>query len=475
HWVMTGGEAYVSNVFYVAANAGSFGGFRQTGGLFKFGPNDVLHVGRRGVAVYHQSGGTNVTRVAGVGQTSRFSMGAEGGTSDVTVSGEGTLLDTETLAFGGNNYVSTNTFTLRDGATLKATRLVRRENALAGTLACVNVDGGTVMPTFGHGWSAIGAGSATFYSRNPDHFTVWGKGMTVDTSESSNESGGQPSGVATSAMPMAFEAPTGKGVESVALPTDAGFVASNYHGIARVVFESATGYGATAYAEFDHAAHKLTHVVVTSRGCNYGDDTTAYLEGPARGTTRYACALTLTSNEGMCGEFVKRGAQTLNLYATNTITGGIAVEEGTLYAGTTGVVPSNTPVRVESGATLQFAVNRTAVLSTFTGAGNVTGCDVTVTNALRATCAELFAGKHATFANGLTFAEGAVFEITDPENLETYAKRGSVAAFTAQTVNGAPTVRIADGYTGSTRWSLFKSGAGAYNFGPIIGTMILMR
>ncbi|MBR1588478.1 MAG: hypothetical protein IJ658_09160, partial [Kiritimatiellae bacterium] len=47
HWVMTGGEAYVSNVFYVAANAGSFGGFRQTGGLFKFGPNDVLHVGRR--------------------------------------------------------------------------------------------------------------------------------------------------------------------------------------------------------------------------------------------------------------------------------------------------------------------------------------------------------------------------------------------------------------------------------------------
>jgi len=275
-------------------------------------------------------------------------------------------------------------------------------------------------------------------------------------------------------MPMAFEAPTGKGVESVALPTDAGFVASNYHGIARVVFESATGYGATAYAEFDHAAHKLTHVVITSRGCNYGDDTTAYLESPDR-LSRYECGLTLTGNEGMCGEFVKRGAQSLNLYATNTITGGIAVESGTLYAGTTGVVPSNTPVRVESGATLQFAVNRTAVLSTFTGAGGVTGCDVTVTNAVRATCADLFAGKHATFAKNLTFAEGAVFEITDPENLETYAKRGSVTAFTAQTVSGTPTLRIADGYTGSTKWSLFKNGAGAYNFGPVIGTMILLK
>ena len=82
---------------------------------------------------------------------------------------------------------------------------------------------------------------------------------------------------------------------------------------------------------------------------------------------------------------------------------------------------------------------------------------------------------YATFANGLTFAEGAVFEITDPENLETYAKRGSVAAFTAQTVNGAPTVRIPDSYTGPTKWALFKSGTGSYNFGPLVGTMILLK
>ena len=445
HWVMTGGEAYVSNSFYVAANTNSFGGFRQTGGLFKFGPSDALFVGRAGTALYHQSGGTNITRVAGVGQAARFTMSPWGGISDATVSGEGTLLDTETLSLGGNGHLSTNTFTLRDGATLKATRLIRRENALAGTLA-----------------------------RNPDHFTIWGKGMTIDTSESSNESGGQPSGLAASYMPMAFEAPTGKGVETVSLPTDAGFIATNYHGIARVVFESATGYGATAYAEFDHAAHKVTHIVVTSRGCNYGDDTKAYLENPTR-SARYACALTLTSNEGQCGELVKRGAQILYLYATNTITGGIAVESGTLVAARDCVVPSNTPVRVESGATLQFSVNQPAFLSTFTGAGNVTGCDITVTNAVRATCAQLFANKHATFEKALTFADGAVFEITDPENLETYKSHGSVRAFTAQTVNGTPTLRIPDAYTGSTKWALFKTGAGSYNFGPVIGTMILLK
>ena len=177
----------------------------------------------------------------------------------------------------------------------------------------------------------------------------------------------------------------------------------------------------------------------------------------------------------MDGELVKRGSPTLSLFATNTIKGGIAVEEGTLYAGTTGVVPSNSAVRVESGATLQFASVRPTSLSTFTGAGNVTGCDITVTNAVRASCAELFAGKHATFARNLTFVPGATFTITDPENLETYKNHGSVRAFTAQTVNGAPTLHIPNAYTGSTKWTLFKSGAGSYNFGPVIGTMILLK
>ena len=105
----------------------------------------------------------------------------------------------------------------------------------------------------------------------------------------------------------------------------------------------------------------------------------------------------------------------------------------------------------------------------------MTGCDITVTNAVRASCAELFAGKHATFGNALTFSDGAVFEITDPENLETYKNHGSVVAFTAQTVNGTPTLRIPDAYTGSTKWTLFKTGAGSYNFGPVIGTMVLLK
>ena len=227
HWVMTGGEAYVSNVFYIAANAGSYGGFRQTGGLFKFGPSNAIQVGRRGVGVFHQSGGTNDSHYAGVGQTERFVLGGQGGTSYATISGAGTVLTTETLAFGGDGYVSTNTLNIIDGGVVKATRFRKHPSAAAGAVTYVNVDGGTLMPTFGHGWCAVNAAHESFFRRAPDHVVVWKKGLTIDTDESSNESGGQPSGRAASHMQLWFESPSGKGVESVALPTSSSATREN--------------------------------------------------------------------------------------------------------------------------------------------------------------------------------------------------------------------------------------------------------
>ena len=99
---MSGGEAYVSNSVYVAYDAGNFGSFIQTGGLFKLDGGDfALHASRAGTAVLHLAGGTNDTRVVQGGQAQRFFLSDYGGSSDVTVSGEGTLLATETLRFGG--------------------------------------------------------------------------------------------------------------------------------------------------------------------------------------------------------------------------------------------------------------------------------------------------------------------------------------------------------------------------------------
>ena len=468
-YTLEGGEAHFSNSVYFAERVGSFGAFRQTGGLFETRRQGSTYLGPGGSAIFVQTGGTNDTLVVVDAQSGGFQMSTND-MSEATVSGTGTLFRTSLLQLGFKNCVSTNIFNLSNGAVLKANRFRQAEYVLPGSLVCMNADGGVLMPTYPWGWSAAGASSELFFPRALQHIVVWKNGLVIDTTENAINASRPDSSV----LALSFESPAGKGVESVAMPTASGFVATNYIGIARVVFEDATGWGASAYAEYDHDLHKVTHIVVTSRGCNYGDGTKAYLESPDR-KSRYECALTLTGNEGLAGELVKRGAPRLDLYGTNTITGGIAVETGTLYTGTGGVIPSNTPVRVESGATLLLNNNGSIAVSTFTGAGTVSNGTVTVTNAVRATCAELFANKHATFAKNLTFAEGAVFEITDPENLETYKNEGSVTAFTAASVVGTPTLRIPDDYTGSTKWALFKSGAGSYKFGPIIGTMILLK
>ena len=456
YYTLEGGEFHASNTLYLAEKPGSFGAFKQTGGLMELkNPSfsGAFCAGRGGNGLFVQTGGTNDTLVRATVQDGGFHMGTNG-QSVATISGTGTLFRTSLLQMGETGSLSTNILNIKDGAVVKANRFRKWWEAAVGARAYVNVDGGTLMPTFYSGWGAADSTHATFYKRSPDHLVVWKKGLVIDTSENSaNSSAG------SSSISFWFEPPTGNGVESVALPTASGFVASNYLGIASVVFEDATGWGASAYAEYDFGTKKVTRIVVTSRGCDYSADAKAYLESPDR-TTRYECALTLSSNAGMCGELVKRGAPLLYLYATNTITGGIAVESGTLTIVTGGVIPSNTPVRVESGATLNLN-NFPVSVSTFTGAGTVSGGAVTVTNAVR--------------AGNLTFAPGATFTITDPEHLEAYKNHGSVTAFTAASVTGTPTLAFEGGAPQGVKWSLFKKNDTTYNFGAVIGTMILLR
>ena len=465
HWAMSGGEAYMSNSVYLAKSSGGFGSFIQTGGLFKL-EADNLYAGNSGSAVFHVGGGTNDTRIAVDGQSPRFRAGEAGGCADVTVSGEGTLLATETLRFGGGT-VSTNIFNVKDGATVKAARFFKHRSAAAGSFVNVNADGGMFRPTMAYDWTGSSQTAADYGKGMPDHFVVWKKGLVLDTSDSA---GNNPS----STVPFAFEAPSGKGVESIVLPTDGGYATAEYFGPARIVFEDETGWGASAYAEYDFAAKKHTRVVITSRGCDYGENAKAYVESPDR-TARYACTLVLSDNAGLGGEVVKRGEHDLHLYATNTATGGLAVESGTLYAETAGVIPSNTPVRVEYGATLVVADPAPLALSSFTGAGSVPGHAIAVTQAVRARCADLFDGKFAAFDGLLTFAPGATFTIVDPENLEAYAHAKSVTAFTAAEIVGAPTLAFAGTPARPGRWRFVKASDTAYRFGSAFSTTIVIR
>ncbi len=173
------------------------------------------------------------------------------------------------------------------------------------------------------------------------------------------------------------------------------------------------------------------------------------------------------------GGFTKAGGGKLTLKGANTYAGETVISGGTLAFGDAAGFPAGGDLTVSNGASVILAAATT--VGRFTGPGSVSGADVTVTNAVRASCSDIFANKHATFANTLTFAAGATFVITDPENLETYAHSGSKPAFTAQTVNGTPIVTFEGEYDGPTKWALFKKGDNAYNFGPLVGTMLLVK
>ena len=444
YFVLEGGVVNFRNTAHLANNVGSLGVFRQTGGEFKatresWSKDVMMYIGKKGNAIFVQTGGTNDIAFTKNDQTPRAIMGTTNSVTTMTVSGTGTVFRTGCFNIGTANGLSTNILNLANGGTFKANRFWRDIDQTAGSFSCINADGGILMPTYPWGWTRSDIGDSSFFRRNPDHFVLWEKGLVFDTSE--NESMSTYGGGYT-AVPFQFEAPTGKGVESVTLPSSGDYTTATYYGIMPIVFEDATGWGASAYAEFDYTTRGFTKVVITSRGCDYSDSAKAYIESPDR-STRYECGLALTSNAGKCGPLVKRGAPDLRLYSANTITGGIIVEQGKLLAGRSGVIPANTPVTVAHGATLDLNNQGGITVSTFAGAGTVTNGNVTVTNAVRATCADLFAGKAAFFANNLTFAEGAVFEITDAENLETYKDAGRTVALTAGgTISRVPAVRL---------------------------------
>ena len=139
------------------------------------------------------------------------------------------------------------------------------------------------------------------------------------------------------------------------------------------------------------------------------------------------------------------------------------------------------PVRVESGATLNLNSKGALTASTFSGAGRVINGNVTVTDTIKAKCADLFDGKAVFFAGDLTFANGAVFEITDAENLETYKNEGRAVALTVGgTITGLPAVSFTTSegtpVAVSGSWALRLAADGkSFKFGYDKGMVVSVR
>ena len=477
-YLMAGGTATFSNHVHICRASGSEGLVWQDGGTLRLRNwGTTIFVGDAGrgfLGVF--AGATNDTRAVRTGAETRLHLGSgTNGVATLAVSGAGAVVTTEALKMGMEGRAATNVVAVTDGGTLKARRFFRAQDVAAGARNDVYVDGGTIMPTFWTGWNHVGSSEANFFARSPDRWTIGPRGMVVDTSEMEGDKEGDVVRLPVD-WPHALSDAEGRGLASVALPTDDdAFAAEVYRGPVFVDIEGPEGsHGAAAVAAFDAEKKALTHVVVLSPGGGYDETTRVYVRAPGA-TGRYACTYALTGPRAG-GRLVKRGAYTLNLHGTNTYTGGTVVEGGKLALKGVQAFPANTALKVMDGAVLDGGGRALAVSALGGAGGTVTNClGVSVGEALEIAAAELFAASGPlTVEAAVAFAAGVKVRVADPENLAAHRHAPSVPFLAARDgfTGAVPRLDLADA-TG-TRWTVYASG-NVLRVGPVNGTLLILR
>ena len=271
---------------------------------------------------------------------------------------------------------------------------------------------------------------------------------------------------------MPLKKPSGNVLLSVSLPTDAAWT-NRYIASPRVVISGVNQHGATAVAEFDEAAQRLTGITITSPGKDVPNDITVTIKSGDQKST-FSCPFTVGA-PARDGGLTKRGAYLLDftMSASNphTYEGPTVVEEGELkYSYKT--YPEASPL-VLKGGTVTFGGNA-YTLKSIEGYGTIAGTGgVTVTNELRISCADLFGENRSITAQKVTLGSGVKLVVTDPENLDSYKSAGQVTFLTATTsLSGdAPTPTLGPEYGG---WQCIKSG-NSLKFGIPSGTIISFK
>ena len=268
-----------------------------------------------------------------------------------------------------------------------------------------------------------------------------------------------------------FDAPTGLGVKSVALPEKIGDVAvADLYATGPLKFFFVGGNGsADALVDFDDRTGKILGVKVLSSGFGYAEAPKAYVVAPW-GTVTNECAVEMFEPKG--GGLTKKGAGVLWLDKPNTYTGRTRIEGGTLRF-SAGALPPAADIEVCAGAT--FWPEKTAsdnVVDTLRGTG--TGWyDVTVTNRLVVSYADALAGRALRFREGCVRSQGAKVVLDDPAALT--ARGRSVTVLTAENgLDGDFVFELPPEATGKN-WKLVKTAAGTLRLLNQTGTVLVVR
>ncbi len=298
---------------------------------------DAFAVSAGGTGVLYQTAGTLSAIGTGGGSLSICNANygtAWGGHGNITVRGENACVYVKNDTFYMSDCsISESYVNMMEGGTMRMARLkkqgettYRTERPISNAVAYVSFNGG-VLKSNGKASNLFGSGAQA-----PDRVTVFAGGAIID------------SDTYTVTNNIALQAPTGKGIASIALPAE--FDATDYMGPPVVTIDG-DGVGATALCEYDSTNQVVTGITVTSPGWNYTTATVTLSRGGK--TNIVACTATLADNAST-GGFTKRGSGTLVLSEANTYGGKTRIEEGVLRTAAAGAIPSGSEIELAGGA-----------------------------------------------------------------------------------------------------------------------------
>ena len=458
---------------------------RLRGGEYAFGGEVKLGTGGY-TNTWDVSGGSLVTvsNTFNLGYSISTPTGHDG---TFSVRGVGT---TFTL-LNNKNFKASRTANTRevvnisDGAVFAAPRLtVTSSSAVPSAAFYVNVDGGTIKPTYGYGWTG---GSSAGSGWEPTAFTIFEGGLTVDLAEcwADNVPGGNNGARVHSSFSMALARPgEGRRIASIALPSDDGFTSLRYASVPPVTITGCTG--ASAFLDIDSTTRQPRGIVVTSKGWGLSEGATATVAGPD-GKTVYTCQIVSEEQpaDGWKGLTVMGASGTLlQLQEVNTYRGPTTAKSA---ADVRFMVQDGRPLGsgliVEKGSTIRF--NNTdqsaRAIPFIQGGGTIQGFSSTITvNAIYVTTAELMSGDFIHVNGGLVLPSDTVIKVVDPENLdvETFGKSRQILSATTLTLSGSELAGfvVDTGTDSGNPWRVRMCGDNGLSlFPPSKGFVLLFR
>lgn len=384
----------------VVGNLG-YGAMHFNGGTAKFSKltlaagHSLDGYNSSGAGVYWQTGGATNT-LAGL----HFGLGAAtNGIAIAAIEGEGTRCNIgDSQVYCNANCPFTGILAVNGGAAIRTFALKRNFIGELDDEASwhISVDGGILESTwYGEQW---GSGDSL-----PDSVTVHSGGMTFHTYATGS----------SYKWRMPFDAPVGKIVASISLPSDPSFEGQQGVYIAPPLVKiSGTGRGAAAIALFDKATRRVTGIHVVAPGTGYDDSTTATIR-PANGVpdaaSSFACAVTMVDAPTTGAGFTKTGAGTYLMERANTYRGPTTVAEGALSFYHAQSLPSGSGLKVCAGATADLRSNSFTV-PTLEGAGTIAGSgSLTVTDTVTL---PMQTNSALTVEGMLTLADGVELALT---------------------------------------------------------------